>query len=162
MKKSIRVYTNDPKNEKIALQLSGKVKKFVTIKPRKVFLKGNVGESISQTVLITPGEGEVFKILKVNALKGGDYKHSLKEVEIEGKAAYELTVENTRETAGRYFDKIFMITDRMDQAPINVIVSGYLTEPSSPETDESEIEKPETEEKGADAVPENKPEIAGE
>ncbi len=157
MKKSIKVYTNDPKNEKVVLQLSGKVKKFVTIKPSKVFLKGNVGESISQTVLITPGENEVFKIMKVNALKGVDYKYSFKEIESNGQIAYELTVENTRETAGRYFDKIFMITDRMDQAPIKVIVSGYIENPSPPE-----VEEPETEEKGADAVPENKPEIAGE
>ncbi len=152
MKKSIKVYTNDPKNEKIALQLSGTVKKFVTIKPSKVFLKGNVGESISQTVTITPGEGEVFKIVQVNALKGGDYKQSIKEIEIDGKKAYELTVENTRETEGRYFDKIFMITDRMDQQPISLIVSGYLTKPQDPVS----------EEKDAVAVPENKPETAGE
>jgi hypothetical protein len=152
MKKSIKVYTNDPKNEKIALQLSGTVKKFVTMKPSKVFLKGNVGETISQTVTITPGEGEVFKILQANPLKGGDYKQSLKEIEIDGKAAYELTVENTRETEGRYFDKIFMITDRMDQQPISLIVSGYLTKPQDTSSDE----------KGADAVPENKPETAVE
>jgi len=132
VKKSIKVYTNDPKNEKIALQLFGQVKKFVTIKPSKVFLKGNVGDSLSQTVSIIPGEGESFKILKVNALKGVDYKYSLKEIELEDKTAHELTVENTRKTAGRYFDKIFMITDRTDQAPLNIIVSGYLTEPPPP------------------------------
>jgi len=127
--KSIRVYTNDPKNEKITLHLTGKVKNFVTIKPSKVFLKGAVGEDISRTVTITPGEGETFKILKMNALKGQDFKYSLKDIEIDGKPAYELTVENTRETEGRYFDKIFIITDRTDQAPINIIVSGYIEKP---------------------------------
>ncbi len=152
MKKSIKVYTNDPKNEKIDLQLSGTVKKFVTIKPGKVFLKGNVGESISQVVTITPGDGEVFNIVQVNALKGGDYKQSLKEIEIDGKKAYELTVENTRETEGRYFDKIFMITDRMDQQPISLIVSGYLTKPQDPVSEEID----------AVDVPENEPETAGE
>lgn len=159
MKKSIKVYTNDPKNEKIALKLSGTVKKFVTIKPRKVFLKGNVGESISQTVMITPGENEVFKIIKDNALKGVDYKYSLKEIEIDGKVAYELTVENTRETEGRYFDKIFMITDRIDQQPISVIVSGYLT---TPPDQASEKQDQTSEEKSADAVTENKPETVVE
>ncbi len=156
MKKSIKVYTNDPKNEKIALKLSGTVKKFVTIKPRKVFLKGNVGESISQTVSIIPGEGESFKVIEANPLKGVDYKFSLKETEADGKAAYELVVENTRETPGRYFDKIIIITDRMDQAPIRIIVSGHLTEPPSPETEKSEPEE------DASVVPEKKPESAGE
>ena len=152
MKKSIKVYTNDPKNEKITLQLSGKVKKFVTIKPSKVFLKGNIGESISQTVTITPGEGEVFKILHVNALEDDDIKYTLKEIEIDGKKAYALTVENVRQTEGRYFDKIFMITDRSDQKPISIIVSGYIKKPKDPNPEAKDTE----------AIPENKPESAAQ
>lgn len=131
MKKSIRVYTNDPENEKITLQLSGEVKKFVTIRPGKVFLKGTAGENISQTVEIIPGTKESFTILNVNALKGEDFTQSLKEIEIDGRPAYALTVENTRQTEGRYFDKIFIITDRTDQAPISVIVSGYIEKPEA-------------------------------
>ncbi len=153
MKKSIKVYTNDPKNEKLTLELFGLVKTFVTVKPSKVFLKGLVGENLSETVSIIPGENEDFKILQVNALKGADYKHSLKEVEIEGKKAYELTVENTRQTEGRYFDKIFLITDRTDQAPISIIVSGYIERVPTPNAEEKEMK----------AVPEeNEPEPAGE
>ena len=111
-----------------------------------------MGESISQTVTITPGEGEVFKILKVNALKGSYYKQSLKEIEIDGKMAYELTVENTREIEGRYFDKIFMITDRSDQKPISIIVSGYIKKPKDPNPEAKDTE----------AIPENKPESAAQ
>ena len=98
----------------------------MTIRPSKVFLKGAAGENISRTVVITPGQGETFKILKVNALKGQDFKYLLKDIEVDGKPAYELTVENTRQTEGRYFDKIFIITDRTDQAPLNIIVSGDI------------------------------------
>ena len=152
MKKSIKVSTNDPENDKIILQLFGKVKKFVTIKPGKVFLKGNVGESISQTISIIPGENEVINILQVNALKGVDYKQALKEIEIDGKKAYELTVENVRETEGRYFDKIFMITDRTDQKPISIIVSGYIEKPKDPNP----------EEKNTEAIPENEPETSAQ
>lgn len=133
MKKNIRVYTNDPKNEKITLQLGGNVKFFAHIRPTKVFLKGNVGEPLSQTVSIIPGEDEAFKILHINALKGGDYTYHLEEAEIDGRKGFTLTVENLRETEGRYFDKIFMITDRTDQAPLSVIVSGYLTNPQGEE-----------------------------
>ena len=152
MKKSIKVYTNDPKKEKISLHLAGKVKNFATIKPSKVFLKGNVGESISKTVSIIPGEGEVFKVLHVNALKDGNIEYTLKENEINGKKAYELVVENVRATEGRYFDKIFLITDRTDQPPISIIVSGQIVKP----------EAPEVKQKGAPAVPENKPKAPAE
>ncbi len=108
------------------------MKQFAHIRPGKVFLRGTAGESISQTVQIVPGEEETFKILQVNALKGGDFDFSLKEAEINGKPGYELTVNNLRQTEGRYFDKIFMITDRTDQAPLNVMVSGQIQAPANP------------------------------
>ena len=111
--------------------MAGMIKRFADIKPSKVFLRGVAGEPISQTVKIIPGDDEAFKILQVNALKGGDFEFSLKETEVNGKPAFELTVNNIRETEGRYFDKIFMITDRTDQAPLSVIVSGYIEKPEA-------------------------------
>ena len=107
------------------------VKKFATIKPSKVFLRGVAGEPVSQTVEIIPGDDEKFKILKVNALKGGDFDFSLTEKEVNGKPGYELAVKNIRETEGRYFDKIFMITDRTDQQPLSIIVSGQIQNPKA-------------------------------
>jgi hypothetical protein len=146
------VYTNDPKNRKITLQLLGKVKKFVTIKPSKVFLKGTVGESISQTVLIIPEKNEVFKILQVNALKGIDLKYSLKEMASDGKKGYEIVIENIRKTEGRYYDKINMITDRTDQKPISIIVSGNI----------EKLKDLNPEEKDIRVIPENEPEAAAQ
>jgi len=61
-----------------------------------------VGETISQTITIVPGEGKVFKIIKINTQKGTDFKQT-KEIEVEGRPAYELTVENIKKTEGRYF-----------------------------------------------------------
>jgi hypothetical protein len=132
LRKSIRVYTNDPENKQIRLQMAGMIKRFADIKPSKVFLRGVAGEPISQTVKIIPGDDEAFKILQVNALKGGDFEFSLKETEVNGKPAYELAVKNIRETEGRYFDKIFMITDRTDQQPLSIIVSGQIQKPEGP------------------------------
>jgi hypothetical protein len=146
------VYTNDPKNRKITLQLLGKVKKFVTIKPSKVFLKGTVGESISQTVLIIPEKNEVFKILQVKALKGIDLKYSLKEMASDGKKGYEIVIENIRKTEGRYYDKINMITDRTDQKPISIIVSGNI----------EKLKDLNPEEKDIRVIPENEPEAAAQ
>jgi hypothetical protein len=132
MRKSIRVYTNDPEKKQINLQMTGMIKKFATIKPSKVFLRGIAGEPVTETVEIIPGDDEAFKILQVNALKGGDFDFSLKETEINGKPAYELAVRNIRETEGRYFDKIFMITNRSDQQPLSIIVSGHIRNPEGP------------------------------
>ena len=130
----------------------GKVKKFVTIKPSKVFLKGIVGESISQTVLIIPEKNEVFKILQVNALKGIDLKYSLKEMASDGKKGYEIVIENIRKTEGRYYDKINMITDRTDQKPISIIVSGNI----------EKLKDLNPEEKDIRVIPENEPEAAAQ
>jgi hypothetical protein len=131
MKKTIRVRTDDPKNAVIELQLKGKVQLFATIEPSRVNLKGNLGETISQTVTIIPETEVPFKILQVNAMKGLDYTHDLKETEIEGKKAYALTVVNKKETEGRYYDKLIILTDRSDHQPIIIIVSGEVRKPGT-------------------------------
>ncbi len=129
--KTIKVYTNDPKNKIIELKLSGKVDKFVTIKPNKVKLSGRIGENISQTVTIIPETKEPFKILKATAMKGIDFSYSLKEVTVKGKRAYELTVTNVKKTPGRYYDKMVILTDRTEHKPLDIIVIGELS-PADP------------------------------
>jgi len=111
-----------------------------------------VGESISQTVLIIPEKNEVFKILQVNALKGIDLKYSLKEMASDGKKGYEIVIENIRKTEGRYYDKINMITDRTDQKPISIIVSGNI----------EKLKDLNPEEKDIRVIPENEPEAAAQ
>ena len=85
-----------------------------------------MGETISQTVTIVPETEVPFKILQVNAMKGLDFTHTLKETEIKGKKAYELTVVNKKATEGRYYDKLIILTDQTDHEPITIIVSGEL------------------------------------
>jgi len=131
MKKTIRVHTDDPKNAVIELQLKGKVQLFATIEPNRVNLNGTLGETISQTVTIIPETEVPFKILQVNAMKGLDFTHDLKETEIEGKKAYKLTVVNKKETEGRYYDKLIILTDRSDHQPIIIIVSGEVRKPGT-------------------------------
>ena len=119
--------TNDPENERFELKISGHVEKFVTIDPQRVFLTGSVGEKIEKTVKIIP-ETKPFKILKVIAMKGSFFTHELKEIEVDGKPAYELTIANTRQEAGRYFDQVTVLTDIGDQAPLSIVVSGDIKE----------------------------------
>ena len=107
------------------------MKLFATVEPGRVNLQGVLGETVSQTVTIIPETEPPFKILQVNAMKGTDFTHTLKETEIKGKKAYELTVTNKRETEGRYYDKLILLTDQTDHEPLMIIVSGELRKPGA-------------------------------
>ncbi len=131
IKKTIRVTTNDPKNATIELHLAGQVKQFAIIEPDHINLKGILGETISQTVTIIPQTDVPFKILQIHAMKGADFTQSIKETEIKGKKAYELTVVNKRTTEGRYYDKLILLTDQSDHQPIILIVSGEIRKPGA-------------------------------
>ncbi|HMA85935.1 MAG TPA: hypothetical protein VKN73_09545 [Desulfosalsimonadaceae bacterium] len=128
LNKSARVITNDPKNEEIRLMVRGDVEKFATVKPKRVILSGPVGETIEQTVTIVPETKEPFRILKASAMKGTEITHELKETEVSGKPAYELKVVNTKDTPGRYYDRITLLTSRSDHTPLSVIVTGSIRE----------------------------------
>jgi hypothetical protein len=144
LSKAVRVNTNDPNNSSIELVLSGNVKALASIIPKSVYLSGKVGENLSQIVKIIPEAQESFKILKVTALSGADIRHTLQEINNAGNTFYELTIENTRQTPGRYFDTISLITDRSDQTPLSIYVRGNIkadaeAQPESPD----KIETPE-------------------
>jgi hypothetical protein len=122
------VFTNDPENKQIRLELSGTVKEFATIKPPRVHLKGAAGDSIRQQVTIIPETPEPFRILKVQAMKGTEIRYELESTEVSGRRAYALTVENKRQEPGRYFDRLVLITDVSDHHPLSVIVTGNIFE----------------------------------
>jgi hypothetical protein len=124
--KSVHVQTNDPKHASIELKMTGEVKTFATIIPKSVYLTGELGEALSQSVKIIPETDEPFKILKVSALSGSDIRQSLDEKENSGKKIYILTVENAKTTPGRYFDTISIFTDKSDQTPLTVFVRGNI------------------------------------
>jgi hypothetical protein len=127
--------------------LTGEVKKFATITPGKAFLKGVVGEKISRMITIVPETEEPFAIVKVVPLKGSDFRYSLEEIELDGKKAYRLTVENAKETEGRYSDKLTIITDRSDYIPLSIVVSGIIQKAPSEKKESINI-KPSLKEKG--------------
>lgn len=110
------------------------MKLFATVEPTRVNLQGILGETISRTVTIIPETEPPFKILQVNAMKGTDFTHALKETEIKGKKAYELTVVNKKATEGRFYDKLIILTDQTDHQPITLIVSGELRKPGAENT----------------------------
>jgi len=122
------VITNDPENKEIRLWVRGEVEKFATLRSKRVVLSGSTDETIEQTVTIIPETKEPFRILKVSAMKGTEITHELKETKVSGKPAYELKITNTKDTPGRYYDRITLLTSRDDHAPLSVVVTGDIRE----------------------------------
>ncbi len=129
--KTIKVSTNDSENALIKFKLTGEVKKFATITPKKAVLIGTVSEEISRVITIVPETEKPFNIVKITPLKGVDFRYSLEEIVSAGKKEFKLTVENTKETAGRYYDKFTIITDMSDYIPLTIIVSGDIRQAAS-------------------------------
>lgn len=94
--------------------------------PDRVAFTGHVGEKLSQIVVITPESGKPFKIIKVSAMKGTDLQYELKEEKRFDKKVYLLTVTNTRQEPGRYFDRISLKTDSKIIGTISIMVSANL------------------------------------
>lgn len=124
--KTVRVITNDPENKEIKLDIKGKVNRLAIITPSRVVLTGVTGEKISRTVEITPNGNKSFNIVKITPQVGKDIAVSLNEKKESGHKVYELTVENTRKTEGRYYDKIVILTDQSGYPPLTIMVSGYI------------------------------------
>jgi hypothetical protein len=126
IRKHATLFTNDEKNPRIQLTISGRVDKFVTIKPDRVRLRGVAGEEIKRKVTITPEKKYPFKIVKVSARNGKDIDFELSEESGDQGLVYALLVENKRLQQGRYFDMITLETDSKIQPRLSIRVYGDL------------------------------------
>jgi len=126
MKKTASVYTNDKNSPRMDLIITGSVEKFVTIRPRRISLRGYSGDSIKALVSLIPEKKYPFKILKVSAKDGRNIKFQLEEVELSDNGAYELKVENLKQSPGRYSDTIILETDSKIRPQLSVRVYGNL------------------------------------
>ena len=126
MTKTADIFTDDPRNLKLKITISGKVEKFVTIIPRTVSLRGIVGDTIKKSVIIIPEKNYEFKITKVRARNGKYIAYQLEEVKGTQRTEYALVVENLRTEPGRYSDMIILETDSQIHRNVNVRVYGIL------------------------------------
>jgi hypothetical protein len=129
---TIQIMTNDPENPALAVRLIGDIKKFATITPSSVLLNGKVNEPVSATVKIIPETEPAFNLVRISAASGNDIRHSVTEKEENGKKVYELLIENAAETPGRYHERLTIITDRSDQAPLMVNIRGNILPEDAP------------------------------
>jgi hypothetical protein len=110
----------------LRLILSGEVKNFAQVEPRRVSLVGVVGEKSEKLVTITPVTDYPFKILETKAVKGEFIDTRLEEKKADGALLYELTVTNLKAEAGYYSDTIVIITDSDIRPELKIHVRGNL------------------------------------
>lgn len=126
MAKSARAYTNDPDRPQIVLSMKGPVKAFATVRPEQVRLFGEAGADLKQTVTITPQAEYPFKIVGARAQIGRDIRYEIDETNSDRGLTYQVTVVNTRSSAGRYFDTIQLETDNPLKPRIDIRVYGRI------------------------------------
>ena len=79
--------------------------------PRHAKIKGTAGSTQKVVINIVPEKKYDFKILSAKVEKGIHIKYELKDVKRDDQTVYQLTVENTTTTKGRFFDTIELKTD---------------------------------------------------
>ena len=104
----------------------GKVERFAIITPRHIKLSGPVGETLKSVVTIIPEKKYPFRIIEAHAERGNFIRFEVKAVNRNNQPVYRLTIENTRDTAGRYFDTIRLLTDNEIQQEIGIWVFGDI------------------------------------
>ncbi len=90
--------------------------------PRHAKIKVQVGSTRKATINIVPEKKYNFKILSAKAEKGEHIKYELKDIQRDDQTTYQLTVENTITTKGRFFDTIELETDSNIRPKISVWV----------------------------------------
>jgi len=102
------------------------VDRVYTLSSRKVKLVGPLGEKLSQTVTLVPEEKYPFSVTKLHAKRGSNIRFQLAEVTEADKSRFEVTIENTRDEIGPYFDTVYLTTDSQYIAQITINVFGNI------------------------------------
>ena len=125
--KGFSVFTNDPDRTKVRLQISGKVKAYITVAPGYIRLSGSLGQPIRQSVRLTPRKGDPFTVKEIKAQANEFVRFQLKPLDKSGpKRGYSLLVENTKSEAGSYQDAIIIKTDHPHKPTLRIPVYGRI------------------------------------
>ena len=93
-----------------------------------VKLEGAVGEQIKRTITIAASEKYPFKIVEARAKLGKNVRYELKQMKHSGGKKYLLYVENLKKQKGRYFDIIYLKTNKKPLPEIMIRVQGNITD----------------------------------
>jgi hypothetical protein len=121
------VQTNDPAQPSLSLVVTGKVVKFVEVRPAQVRLEGRAGVPLSVDVEILPNKDYPFTILEVRTEKNDVVRSELVEQCTAGNDSRCLIrVENLKTTSGSYTDTLTVRTDNTGKPSFSIPVIGII------------------------------------
>ncbi len=127
LNKITNIYTNDPVQPLVRVELKGYVKNFVDLSPDFIKLEGKSQQKIMSKMTITPANKEIdFKIVRSTAKDNSNIRFEIKRNDQAIPAHYELIVENIKKDPGRYSDLIVLLTDTSQT--ISIRVFGNITQ----------------------------------
>ncbi|MGB9499178.1 MAG: OS_HP2 family (seleno)protein [Dissulfuribacterales bacterium] len=118
------VYTNDPQNLTMSLEITGKVDQFAKIAPTSAVLKGKADESIQAHVSIMPDKKYPFHVIDsfMDEALDGKIEYTLEKLE----NGYVMLITNRFHETGRYHGTIFLRTDCPARPEISIPVIGII------------------------------------
>jgi hypothetical protein len=126
LNKNIVVFTNDPANARITLNITGKVRHFARMEPAYARLVGKAGTDIKKAITITREKAYPFKILDAKARNGNDIAFDVTTFSKAEGDGYILTIKNKKPVAGRYADTVILTTDSKVKPTITIPVYGQI------------------------------------
>ena len=106
--------------------VTGRVDKFAEIQPARVRMVGPAGQPLSAVVEIIPSKKYPFTLMELNARSGQFIRYQWEEIRENNTDRYRITIENTREEKGRYFDTLYVKTDSSIRPVIDIYVTGII------------------------------------
>ena len=129
---TITLLTTSTIRKELTIPVYGNIKarQIAAIKPSgTVMLRGYAGEAIKTSVTIVPKKEQMFDIVETKADKGENLRFTLTtSKEADGKV-YLLTVENKKNTPGRFRDTIRLFTTNKMQKEITIPIWGEIKPP---------------------------------
>jgi hypothetical protein len=116
---NIEVYTSDPFNEKLVFELTGMVRKFAEVSPRRLMIKGSVKDSLISKVRIAPAPEYDFVIRRAESK---DLEDSVAVSVDRDEEGFLVTVKNRQKKPGIYVGKIILSTDNDIKPEIEIPV----------------------------------------
>jgi len=123
------VETSAAKQPNVSIEIAGNVEKFANITPNKLILRGNVGESITGSVTVSPDPKYPFKVLETKPKNGTDIQARIEEKQENNITTYIVTVENLKKVPGRYYDVVMLKTNSPVKPELQLSVYGQILEP---------------------------------
>ncbi len=128
MRKTIQVRTDDPKNPKFNLIITGKVKKIIDISPSTVSLNGRPGDVLKADVTIRPLEGNTLKLTGIETRFKKGVTAQLIAPEKDGDA-WIVSISSRSEKPTDFYEVITVKTDNPRKPKLTIRVFATFLEP---------------------------------